>query len=384
MITGLGSAKDLASGKRGAFYNTLEEFHKYWERIDIISPYVIGPISMLFENVYIHTSKWSHKSPLFWIWFIRKALEINKEQKLDLITVQDYPPFYNGYLAWKLWQKTGVPYISEIHHIPGYPKITRANPKETIREWFYSRLLFWRYWWNLFGSKASMVRVVNQKQTPEFLKKAGVPGNKIVYIPSVYIDLDIFKPVDSKKEYDLIFVGRMESNKGVNLFLTVVEKLNCKAVMVGDGSLFSKIRKIIGDLNLDVKLTGRVDGSKEIAEFMNKSKLLVMPSYNEGGPRIVLEAMACGVPVLATNVGLIPDFADKNAVNPALAHKSGVKIIDWDTEDIVNKTKDLLENKDEMKRLVTAGIEIARQFEKKAMIKNYADQLKEFIISIQK
>lgn len=40
MITGLGSAKDLASGKRGAFYNTLEEFHKYWERIDIIAPKV--------------------------------------------------------------------------------------------------------------------------------------------------------------------------------------------------------------------------------------------------------------------------------------------------------------------------------------------------------
>ncbi len=53
MITGLGSAEDLASNKRGAFYYTLEEFHKYWDRIDIIVPKVKNPIKNIFWNVFI-------------------------------------------------------------------------------------------------------------------------------------------------------------------------------------------------------------------------------------------------------------------------------------------------------------------------------------------
>ena len=105
---------------------------------------------------------------------------------------------------------------------------------------------------------------------------------------------------------------------------------------------------------------------ENMVKFLNESKILVMSSYNEGGPRVVVEAMACGVPVLATNVGLMPDFADKNAI----------KIINWDAEDIVQKVKNLLENDNERVRMAVAGLEIAKQFEKKEAIKNYADKLK--------
>src|SRR3989344_7407101 len=89
MITGLGSARDLASGKKGAFYNTLEEFHKYWDRIDIIAPRIYRGLTSreievkpLFENVFIHISPW----PLVFhpLWFLKKGLEIYKEQKLRL------------------------------------------------------------------------------------------------------------------------------------------------------------------------------------------------------------------------------------------------------------------------------------------------------------
>src|SRR3989344_6067356 len=111
MITGLGSAKDLVSGKKGAFYNTLEEFHKYWTRVDIICPKTnnINPrnpkletlnskqsqnskskIINLFGNVFVHVSPW----PLVFhpLWFLKKGLEIYKKQKFDLTTVHEFPP----------------------------------------------------------------------------------------------------------------------------------------------------------------------------------------------------------------------------------------------------------------------------------------------------
>src|SRR3989344_493288 len=133
MITGLGSARDLASGRKGAFYNTLEEFSKYWTRIDIICPKknninsgnskletlnskqiqsanwrTKSQIINLFGNVYVHISPW----PLIFhpFWFLKKSLEIYKEQKFDLMTVHEFPPFYNGIGARLLWWKIRVPY----------------------------------------------------------------------------------------------------------------------------------------------------------------------------------------------------------------------------------------------------------------------------------
>ena len=370
MITGLGSARDLASGKKGAFYNTLEEFHKYWDRIDIMAPRDKRQEKrdkVLFGNVFVHISPW----PLVFhpFWFLKKGLEIYKEQKFDLMTVHEFPPFYNGIGARLLWQKTRVPYILEIFHIPGYPKA--ANIKEFVYR-FLSKLFI-----RFDSSKAKVIRVMNRRQVPNFLIKAGVPREKIIYIPAIYVDTEIFKPMNLHKEYDLIFVGRLENNKRINLLLQAAGKLKVqsgklKVLIVGDGPLKENLKLKIKNLKLqdNVLLYGWAKDSQEVAELLNKSKILVMPSYNEGGPRVVLEAMACGVPVLATSVGIVPDIINDR--------ESG-RIINWSAEDIAIKAGELLSNTEEYNKYRQAGLEIIKQFEKKAAIKNYADKLKQLI-----
>ena len=379
MITGLGSAKDLASGRQGAFYNTLEEFHKYWDRIDIIAPKILNPKSeilnkskiqnsksqtiVLFGNVYIHVSPW----PLVFhpFWFLKKGRQIYKEQKFDLMTVHDFPPFYNGIGARLLWQKIKVPYILEILHIPGHPRVA------SIKEAFY-RFLF-KLFIRLDVSRAKAVRVMNN-QVAEKLVQFGVPESKINLIPAIYVDSDIFKPMTLPKEYDLIFVGRLEKNKGIDLLLETASKLktqilNFKMIIVGSGPLKENLKFKIKNLKLqdNVLLHGYAKDSHEIAELLNKSKILVMPSYNEGGPRVVVEAMACGVPVLATPVGIVSDL---------LKNGSGGEIIAWEAEDIDHKAKGLLSDPNKYQEYSLNGLEIAKQFEKKEAIKNYAEQLK--------
>ncbi|HXK40859.1 MAG TPA: glycosyltransferase family 4 protein [Candidatus Paceibacterota bacterium] len=390
MITGLGSAADLASGKKGAFYNTLEEFHKYWERIDIIAPRIVRDVGNdgdvgneqfqqakrsnkrsdpttqtqnLFGNVYVHISPW----PLIFhpFWFLKKGLEIYKEQKFDLMTVHEFPPFYNGIGARLLRQKIKVPYILEIFHIPGHPRA--ASIKEVIYKFLFKLFI------GFDASKAKAARVMNQKQVPDFLIKAGVPKEKIIYIPAIYVDLDIFRPMNLPKEYDLIFVGRLEKNKGINLLLETASKLkaqilNFKMIIVGSGPLKESLKFKIKNLKLqdNIMLYGWAKDSLEIAELMNKSKILMMPSYNEGGPRVVVEAMACGVPVLATPVGIVPDL---------LKNGSGGEIIAWEAEDMARKAKGLLDNPERYGECRLNGLETAKQFEKKETIKNYAEKL---------
>src|SRR3989344_309695 len=361
MITGRGSAVDLASGKKGAFYSMLEEFHEYWERIDVIAPKVKNPVFNIFGNVYIHSSP----LPLLFhpIFFIKKALEIYRRQKFDLITVHEFPPFYNGIAARLIWNKIKVPYILEIFHIPGYPKA--ASLKEKIyRRFFY---FFIKY----DSKKVKAVRVMNN-QIAEKLANLGVPESKIDLIPAVYVDLDIFKPMSLEKKYDLIFVGRLVKNKGVDLFLETVKRLNVRAVIVGDGPLKNSLKSKVKSLKLEdnVIFYGWAKDSEEVAKLLNQSKILVMPSYNEGGPRVIVEAMACGLPTLVTPVGLIADIIKDGQFG---------QIIRWNSEDIAEKAKLLLGNEAEYQQFSKAALKIAERFEKKSAIRNYADKLQKLI-----
>src|SRR3989344_4712593 len=278
MITGLGSAKDLASGKKGAFYNTLEEFSKYWERIDIICPKSVAsqrqlvsgktnyqflpdrqaePITNYFGNVYLHISSW----PLVFhpLWFLKKGIEIYKEQKFDLMTVHEFAPFYNGIGARLLWNKIRVPYVVEIHHIPGYPRA--ANFKEEIYK------ILTRLFIEFDSKKAKAVRVVNQNQVPKFLIESGIPKEKIIYIPSIYIDSDVFKSMDLSKEYDLIFVGRLEKNKGLYLFLETIKITGLRGIIVGTGPLMNDCKLKIKNFKLKITMHGWAKDSQEIAEL---------------------------------------------------------------------------------------------------------------------
>lgn len=361
MITGRGSAVDLASGKRGAFYNMLEEFHKYWERIDIITPKVEKPVQSIFGNVFIHSSPW----PLLFhpVFFIRKALEIYRRQKFDLMTVHEYPPFYNGIGAKMLWNKIKIPYVLEIFHIPGYPKA--ANLKEII----YRRLFY--FFINYDCRKAKAVRVMNS-QVAQKMAELGVPESKIKLIPAIYVDLDVFRPMNLEKKYDLIFVGRLVKNKGVNLFLEAVKKLNCKAIIVGDGPLKNKIKLEIENLNLqeNVLLHGYARDSREVAGLLNQSRVLVMPSYNEGGPRVVVEAMACGLPILATPVGIVADIIKDGQFG---------RLIEWNPADISKKANYILNDRTIYQKYSQAASEAVARFEKKSAIKNYAEKIQELI-----
>ncbi|PIR41691.1 MAG: hypothetical protein COV30_02370, partial [Candidatus Yanofskybacteria bacterium CG10_big_fil_rev_8_21_14_0_10_37_15] len=110
--------------------------------------------------------------------------------------------------------------------------------------------------------------------------------------------------------------------------------------------------------------------SEDVARAYASAKIFVNPSYNEGGPRVVLEAMACGLPVVTTRVGLMPDII-KDGENGLFT--------DWLAEDMAEKIQTLLKDKELQDKFAAAGLELVKQFERKESIKNYADKLKQLI-----
>ncbi|HZZ99172.1 MAG TPA: glycosyltransferase family 4 protein, partial [Candidatus Paceibacterota bacterium] len=359
--------RSLASGKRGAFYNTLEELSKHFERIDVITPRSTGNENILFGNVHLYPSPWSLWRQPWWI--LKKGTQIFREVKFDAITVHDYAPFYNGLGANWLAERTRVPFMLEIHHIPGYPKAG------SFKELIY-RYLSWRFL-AADARRARVIRVVNQYQTKKFLSSAGIPESKLRYIPSMYIDLDVFKPAEAEKKYDLISVARLEANKGTLELIKAVELLKKSRpeiilAVVGDGSLKKSLEKYVHEHGLteNVKFLGWLGDSQALAGAYRSTKVFVNPSRNEGGPRVALEAMACGTPVVTTRVGLMLDIIRD--------HENGF-FCGWSPEEIARTLSSVLADDKLRETRGHNGLETAAQFERKSAIANYASTINDLV-----
>ena len=123
------------------------------------------------------------------------------------------------------------------------------------------------------------------------------------------IDLTVFKPLpEIEKRWDLAFMGRLETMKSVDLFPEMLSILrsefpNLSMMMTGEGSLkerlFDEFRK--HDVASMVDYQGVVEPN-DVPVFINKSRVFLYPSRQEPFGLSIVEAMACGVPVVTTNV----------------------------------------------------------------------------------
>ncbi len=370
MITGLGSVRGLATDKKGAFYSTLEEFHLYWDRIDIVSPRV-GDVSpgekVFFNNVHVHISPLPLLlHPIYFLW---KCIRLHTAHHFDLMTVHEFAPFYNGIAASIISKITRVPYILEVMHIPGLPQA--ASFKEVLYKWWTKIVIA------LDAQPARAVRVINQTQTKEFLVNAGIPAAKILYIPAFYIDTSIFKPLPVEKKYDLVYVARLEKNKGIQNLISAVallkkDKPDISLLVIGSGPLRTQLERQIQKLGLqpNIHFAGWLAGPHDVAQAMNEARIFVNPALNEGGPRVALEAMACGLPVVTTRVGVMIDI---------IQDRHNGLFSDWDAAALARAVNFVLNDPGLQNDWGQRSREIVTIFEKIASIKNYADKLKELV-----
>ncbi len=140
--------------------------------------------------------------------------------------------------------------------------------------------------------------------------------SKISIAHEHFLDFNNFKIQKQLDVRDNIvgYIARLSEEKGILNFArsipAVLDRINNARFLIGgEGQMYSKVEEYLNreTLNSKVNLTGWIPHN-ELPRYLNDLKLLVLASYTEGLPNIMLEAMACGTPVLATAVGAMPDI----------------------------------------------------------------------------
>ena len=136
----------------------------------------------------------------------------------------------------------------------------------------------------------------------------------------------------------VIYTGRLSPEKGVDFLLRCFSKVTqstiCQLIIIAEGSEKKRVMKRIDQLALtDVMLV--IPTVDEIAPYLNAADLFVLPSQFEGLSNSLLEAMACGLPVISTNVGgsidiiengvngLLVEYNDEDSLSQAISHVLG-------------------------------------------------------------
>jgi glycosyltransferase involved in cell wall biosynthesis len=140
--------------------------------------------------------------------------------------------------------------------------------------------------------------------------------HKIIIANRHFLDFNLFTVTlpFTDRPHLIGYIGRLSGEKGVRNFALSLPSIlgnheNLRILIAGNGQL-----KEVIEIELKKEgLTDKVDlpdwiSHDDLPGYLNRLRLLVLPSYTEGLPNIVLEAMACGTPVLATPVGAIPDI----------------------------------------------------------------------------
>jgi glycosyltransferase involved in cell wall biosynthesis len=164
-----------------------------------------------------------------------------------------------------------------------------------------------------------------------------------------YVDTDRFAPTTPFEERDRVvgYLGRIDEEKGIRTLAAVAASLpeDVTVRFVGDGDVLSWLReRLAAEIATgQVELAGWID-HEDVPVELNRMRLLVMPSApTEGLPTTILEALACGTPVLATPVSGIPDVVREGETgflieeaSPGEVRRDVVDVLDRDDLDEVS------------------------------------------------
>ncbi len=205
-------------------------------------------------------------------------------------------------------------------------------------------------------SSASAIGVRGSSSERFFIDK-GIPKEKIFTPPNEFT-LPKIERLQDRKEYDLIYIGNFIEIKDLPLWIEIFKSVkkqreDITGVMLGDGNLFESIKSLAHREGVydNIDFVGR---KKDVYEYINRSKILLMTSKLEGLPMVAVECMSVGVPAVLPDVGDVKDLIKDG--------ENGVVISSRNSEEYTKAILELLSDKKRYSEMSNRAIESIKIF----------------------
>ena len=253
-------------------------------------------------------------------------------------------------------------FISKIFNFKIY--IKSAAPISAFRYGNYIKNFFVFILKIIFYNFADKI-IVNSNHNKKTLLKFLIKKEKIIRIYNP-IKLNSIKKIYKPKN-NILYVGRIVKEKGLDILVNAfkkIETLNYKLVLVGSGSYEQTLKKKISILKLTKKVLF-VGWKKNPTKYYLISKVLVLPSYFEGFGNVLVEAIHCNLPCIATKNSGGPDEILGNG-------KYGMLYKSNDAEDLKRKIIASIKNSKDKNKLVKLAKKSLQRFDYDNCLKEYS------------
>lgn len=261
---------------------------------------------------------------------------------LDLLSINFFVRKYKDLLQSSDVIHIFTPFLVSI---PDVPLISHFHHEEVIRQKLeYLYLPFSKYLWNISYQKSDAIISVSEYSANSLIKN-NIQKNKIHVIPNG-VDISKFHPGLDAKELTtkfngmniLLYVGPITPRKGLSYLIEALPKVltkheNTLLVIVGSGDI-DGLRKLAEEYNvLDHVIFEGFVPEEKLPIYYNACDIFVFPSLQEGFGMVLIEAMACGKTVVASNTTAIPEVVGDSgllveAKNPEIFASSIINLLD--------------------------------------------------------
>lgn len=236
------------------------------------------------------------------------------------------------------------------------PKILHLHG---LRLSYYERYRFSRF---LLKTAADIYLSLSQQMTRD-LTTLGIPKEKIVSYPNA-VDTQVFRPEKDRLENTILYVGRITPDKGLDVLLRSLEyvKKPIRLLIAGpidrhnDSNFYESVIGLMRNENSKSKHTieylGKVS-KQTLMHLYQTATAFVLPSLYEPFAVVILEAMACGTPLIATSVGGVPEIVR--------SHENGILVPPSDRIRLAEAIDYLMENEAVRTRLGNAGRKLVEE-----------------------